>query len=254
MNPFEKYAVSLEALSLRFGSHSALSDITLNINKGAFISIVGPNGGGKSSLIKVLLGLIKPTSGNAYIFGKKPDEIETHKIGYVPQIKTLDRSFPALPLELVLTGLTGTWTGRISSKMKKLALEGLEKVGASHLACRPLSKLSGGEMQRIYLARSLVRKPELLLLDEPSTGIDSVAEKDINKLLDEYKKESNSTVIMVTHDWEAAYHHSDGVIMLNCGLVDFAPPRDAFNDDNLRMTFGHMGHAHEMNFGGGHND
>lgn len=254
MNANDKYSVSLESLSLRFGSHTALNDISLNINKGAFVSIVGPNGGGKSSLIKVLLGLIKTSSGKAYIFGKTPDEIETNKIGYVPQIKTLDRSFPALPLELVVTGISGTWTGRINSKMKKLALECLEKVGASHLANRPLSKLSGGEMQRIYLARSLVRKPELLLLDEPSTGIDSVAEKDINKLLEDYKKETNSTVIMVTHDWEAAYHHSDGVIMLNCSLIDFAPPREAFRDENLRMTFGHIGHAHDMNFGGGHHD
>lgn len=252
MTGSEFYAVILENISLYYGVHAVLKDINLKVPNGTFVSIVGPNGGGKSTLIKILLGLIKAGSGKATVLDFSPDSIPSGKIGYVPQMKTLDRSFPALPIELVITGLSGTWTAGINPQLKEKALAGLEKVGASHLAYRPLSKLSGGEMQRVYLARSIVRNPELMLLDEPSTGIDSVAEKDISHLLEDYKKETNSTVIMVTHDWEAAYHHSDRVIMLNREIICYAPPAEAFTDENLRLTFGHIGHSHDMSFGGKH--
>ena len=247
-------AISLKNLTVQFGSFIPLMDISLQIDEGAFISVVGPNGGGKSTLIKVLLGLIKPDSGKAGIFGKNPDEISSDLIGYVPQIKTLDRSFPALPIELVVSGITGRWSGLMKPAIKRQALEAMEQVGVAHLAKRPLSKLSGGEMQKVYLARSLARKPKLLFLDEPVTGIDSAAEKDISKLIDEYHNSSGLTVVMVTHDWEAAYHHSSKVLLLNRTVVCFDSPKTAFRDDNLRLAFGHIGHKHEMNFGVKHHD
>jgi len=247
-------AISLENITVQFGSFIPLKDINIQVEEGAFISIVGPNGGGKSTLIKVLLGLIKPEKGNARIFGKNPDEISSGLIGYVPQIKTLDRSFPALPIELVVSGISSNWSGFMNTPTKKLAIEAMEQVGVAHLSKRPLSKLSGGELQKVYLARSIARKPKLLFLDEPVTGIDSAAEKDITRLIDEYQNTSNITVIMVTHDWEAAYHHSSKVLLLNKTVVCFDSPATAFRDENLRMAFGHIGHQHEMNFGVKHHD
>ncbi len=244
-----RISISIKNLSVKFGTHLALHDINLEIPQSLFVTIVGPNGAGKSTLLKVILGITNPDKGEVLIDGKSPDKLKPSEIGYVPQIKTLDRSFPALPVELVASGLKTTWPGILSKELKKKSMEALESVGASHLAKRTLSKLSGGELQRIYLARSLVRRPKFLLLDEPATGIDMASEKDLNKLIDDYHNESKATIILITHDWEAAYHHSDLVILMNREIICFDKPETAFNEDNLRKVFGHIGHAHEMIFG-----
>lgn len=246
--------VIFEKVTVRFGTHTALEDISVEIKKGLFITVVGPNGGGKTTFLKLILGLLEPTMGEVKVFGEKPLKNLTQAIGYVPQIKTFDRSFPALPIELVATGLTGNWIGILSKEQKRLALEALEQVGATNLAKKPLGKLSGGELQRIYLARSIIRKPRLLLLDEPASGIDVAGEIDFNNILEDYKKRQNATIIMITHDWESAYHHSDYVLLLNRVKICFDEPKKAFSEKWLRIAFGHLGHAHEMIFGVKNND
>ncbi len=247
-------AVNVNSVSLKFGSHTALCNVSFQIEEGSFVTVVGPNGGGKSTLLKAILGLIQVDSGIISIFGQEPKSVKRTDIGYVPQIKTLDRSFPALPIELVATGILGSWPQRINKELKEKSMLALEKVGASHLSERPLSKLSGGELQRIYLARSIARHPKLLILDEPATGIDFASENDLNRLIDKYKIENNATIIMVTHDWEAAFHHADFVLMLNCTQICYAPPKIAFEEKTLRRAFGHIGHEHEMIFGVKGND
>lgn len=247
-------AVNVENVSIKFGSHTALCNVSFQIEEGSFTTVVGPNGGGKSSLLKAILGLTEVDTGRIRIFGKEPMSVKRTDIGYVPQIKTLDRSFPALPIELVATGILGFWPQNLNRELKEKSIQALEKVGASHLSERPLSKLSGGELQRIYLARSIARHPKLLLLDEPATGIDFASENDLNRLIDNYKIENNATIIMVTHDWEAAFHHADFVLMLNCSQICFAPPKIAFEEKTLRRAFGHIGHEHEMIFGVKEND
>jgi zinc transport system ATP-binding protein len=244
--------IEISNLTVDFAKYKALENINLVIPENCFVSVVGPNGAGKSTLLRVLLGVIKPTSGSVSIFNKAADEVAQEIIGYVPQIKTLDRTFPALPIELVTTGFRGKWVGRLSKKDTDIALSALEQVGASHLAKRPLSKLSGGELQRIYLARSFVRKPKILLLDEPATGIDMLGEKDMHKLIDEYKASSGATVIMVTHDWESAIHHANYALLLNRSVVCFDSPAKAFTEKHLGKAFGHIGHDHDMSFVGGH--
>lgn len=247
-------AVIVENASIRFGTHNALCKVSFQIEEGDIATVVGPNGGGKSTLLKAILGLVELNSGSIKIFGQEAKQVKRTDIGYVPQIKTLDRSFPALPLELVATGVLGFWPQKFDKKLREICLDALEKVAASHLSKRPLSKLSGGELQRIYLARSIVRKPKLLILDEPATGIDQASEYDLNSLIGKYQEESNATVLMVTHDWEAAYHHADYVLMLNCCQICYAPPKIAFEEKNLRQAFGHIGHKHEMIFGVKRND
>ena len=166
----------------------------------------------------------------------------------MPQAKTMDRSFPALSIELVLTGLKNRWPWRLPKTDRDLAMDALEKVGASHLAERPLGKLSGGELQRVCLARSIARKPKIVMLDEPATGIDAVGEADMYRMLETYQKNSGATLLMITHDWHAATHHADQVLLLNRKQVSFGPPNIAMNEESLRSAFGHIGHEHKLNF------
>ncbi len=245
MNP---YVVEVENLSVRFGDHLALEGLTLGISPGSFIAVVGPNGAGKSTFLKVLLGLVNPTGGSIRVFDKSPHEVPPEFIGYVPQVKTMDRSFPALPIELVYTGITRGWPWRIRKQERAKAMHALEQVGAAHLAERSLRRLSGGELQRICFARSIVRQPKLVMLDEPATGIDAVGEEDMYRMLETYQKESKATIIMITHDWHAATHHANQVLLLSRKQISFGPPQEALAEDNLRLAFGHIGHKHKLKF------
>jgi len=251
MSEAVKYAVELENLTVKFGDHLALENITLKVPAGAFVAIVGPNGAGKSTLIKTLLGLVKPYSGTVRVLGQPLEKLDPGRVGYVPQFKTLDRTFPALAEELVVSGLRRSWPARISRQERERAREALARVGAEHLAGRAVSRFSGGEMQRVYLARAFVRRPELVVLDEPATGIDVLGEADMYRLLEDYQKETGATLLMITHDWEAAYHHATHVIVLNRRLIGFGPPERALSERCLREAFGHVGHAHaiSLNFG-----
>lgn len=239
--------IATDRLSVTLGSFHALESVTFSLSEGEFLAILGPNGAGKSTLIRALIGLVSPSAGSVSIFGGAPKS-QTQHIGYVPQIKALDRSFPALPIELVVSGLRRKWPWRIRASERKLAMEALQTAGMAEKHDRPAGKLSGGELQRVYLARALVRKPRLLLLDEPATGMDFTGEKDMYQVLDSYRKESGATIIMVTHDWDVASHHSTRVLLLNRQSEAFGPPQEVMRAEHLRRVFGHMGHAHPMIF------
>ncbi len=243
-----QFAVEVKNLSVKFEDHVALSELFMQISKNAFVAIVGPNGAGKSTFLKVLLGLIKPTTGEVKIFGKTPQQVDPNLIGYVPQFKTMDRSFPALSIELVYTGLSRKWPWRLSKDARKKACLALEQVGAAHLATRPIGRLSGGEIQRVCLARSIVRQPEILMLDEPATGIDAIGEEDMYRMLEAYQNESEATIMMITHDWHAVTHHADYVLLLNRKQISFGTPEKALKEDNLRLAYGHVGHKHALKF------
>ncbi|AEV16724.1 Manganese transport system ATP-binding protein mntA [Thermus sp. CCB_US3_UF1] len=244
------WALEVEGLSVRFGEFRALEEVALRVPEGAFVAIVGPNGAGKSTLLKAVLGLVA-FRGEVRVFGRSPAEADPLWFGYVPQLKTFDRTFPALALELVATGLLRRWPFRLSREVRQKALEALAQVGAEGLAERPLGRLSGGQLQRVYLARALIRRPRILLLDEPATGVDRVGEVDLYRYLEAYQEASRATVLMITHDWEAA-HHASHVLVLNRRVVGFGPPERALSEECLRQAFGHLGHAHGLFVGGGH--
>ncbi|WP_117237248.1 metal ABC transporter ATP-binding protein [Thermus sediminis] len=242
-------ALEIRDLSVRFGEFWALEGISLSVPKGAFVAVVGPNGAGKSTLLKAVLGLV-PFLGEVRVFDQPLSQADPFWFGYVPQIKTFDRSFPALALELVLTGLRRRWPFRIGPSEREEGLRALGQVGAEDLAFRPLGRLSGGELQRVYLARALIRRPRLLLLDEPATGVDRVGEVDLYHHLDLYQKTSEATVLMITHDWEAA-HHATHVLVMNRKVMGFGPPERALTEACLRQAYGHVGHAHGLFLEGG---
>lgn len=231
-------------MTVRYGDFTAVEEISFSIPEGASLSIVGPNGSGKTTIIKALLGVAVPASGTIEIFGGPPERSDPHCIGYMPQLKTLDRTFPAISIELVISGRHHGWPARISAADRAEAIAVLEKVDAVHLADRPIRSLSGGELQRVYLARCLIGAPRLILLDEPASGIDAVGEADLYDLLEQYLKENNATLIIVTHDWQVAFHHSSHVLIVDRRQIVFGSPAECLTEEYLRRAFGHIGHSH----------
>lgn len=238
-------ALHVHHVSLRYGDASILEDVSFDLPAGEFLAIVGPNGAGKSTLVKVALGLKTPQKGHAMIFGRPAGE-QPKRVGYVPQLKTFDRTFPATAEELVVTGLRRSWPARVRGAEAEQAQAALERVGAGALARRPLARLSGGELQRAYLARALVRKPELVMLDEPATGVDFLAEHDLYDLLESYQFDTGATVVMVTHDLSAARYHASQVLVLNRRVHGYGAPDVVLCDECLEAAFGHRHHPHAI--------
>ena len=242
--------VHAHGVTVQFGDATVLQDVSFDIAAGCFLAIVGPNGSGKSTLVRVLLGLVAPRKGHAALFGADAGA-HSERIGYVPQLKTFDRTFPATALELVVTGLRRTWPGKVTRAEREAAVAALTRVGAAQLERRPLARLSGGELQRAYLARALVREPDLVLLDEPATGVDYLAEHDLYSLLEAYQHEGVArqrpvTVVMVTHDLAVARFHADRVLVLNRRVMGFGVPAAVLSDESLRAAFGHREHQHAV--------
>jgi zinc transport system ATP-binding protein len=237
-------ALQARDLTVRFGDYLALEDVSFSLPAGAFLTIVGPNGGGKTTLLRVFLGLVEPTGGQARAWGMPPDRLAASGVGYVPQIKTLDRLFPARAVELVATGLAPSWPWRLGGERRAQALAALERVGASKLAERPAARLSGGQLQRVYLARAIARHPRLVLLDEPAAGLDAGGEADLYAILEGYQRQSGATIVMITHDWDAVHHHATRVLLLNRRLISFGAPSEALAEHYFERAFGHVGHPH----------
>lgn len=238
-------ALHFHNVTVQLGEVEVLKNIHFDLAAGEFLAIVGPNGAGKSTLIKVALGLVKPKKGHAALFGQDAG-LSSERIGYVPQLKTFDRSFPATALELVASGLRRSWPARIRRPEHDRACGALKQVGAEKLTRRPLSKLSGGELQRVFLARALVRRPDIVLLDEPATGVDFIAEHDLYDLLEHYQTETGATVAMITHDLSAARYHASKVVVLNRKVHGFGLPEDVLCEPCLQEAYGHLGHSHGL--------
>jgi len=245
-----EYAIEVNNLSIKFANYTVFENLSLKVPAGKCLAVIGPNGSGKSCFIKSLVGLLQLEYGSIRVNGKMPSEIPFEWIGYVPQLKTLDRTFPGRPIDLVMTGLKRHWPWHINKENKEKTMKALENVGAAHLAYRPIGKLSGGELQRVYLARCLIRNPKLILLDEPASGIDVSLTEDIYKILHEVRQKTQATVIMVTHDLAAASQHADLILLLNHEAIYFGEPQQGLTNENLHKTFGYTFCTNAMNLGG----
>ncbi len=218
-------ALSVENLTVSYSKVEAINEITLFAEKGDFLCILGPNGGGKTTLLSTVLGLLKPDSGEILFNGKSKNS-KAVKIGYVPQTAMLDRSFPISVLETVLTGMLGSGIHpfhRFSSREKEKAITYLSLVGLADYSKRQIGELSGGEFQRLLIARALASNPEILLLDEPTANVDAYSRDKIFSLL--YKlKNKGITVITVTHDLKAASENATKIALIDRKLKYFGKP------------------------------
>ncbi len=235
-------AISVEGLTVRYGAFEALQDVTFAAPEGAFVAVIGPNGSGKTSLLNTIVGLQEPSQGRIRLFGADPQQMPATALGYVPQFKMLDRTFPARALDLVLTGLNRGWPWHISRQSRDAAMKAMKRTKIAHLAEQPIATLSGGELQRVYLARCIVRSPKLMVLDEPGAGMDLVGEMEMYHILEDYQREQTATIIMITHDWEGARTHASHVLLIDHRLLGFGPAAEIAQEERLLHVFGFAGH------------
>lgn len=204
-------AVKFKGVSFAYRDTYVLRDVDLEIGTGESVGIIGPNGGGKTTLLNLIMGFISPTVGTIEVFGKPPGAM-SQKIAYVPQTLRFDRQFPISVIELVLTGRLShlPWYGVYRKEDKEAAMEALKTVHLEGLSHRAFGTLSGGQMQRALIARALAAGPELLLLDEPTASVDSKAQADIYELI--ASLQGKLTILMVTHDLRAAIEYVQRVV------------------------------------------
>ena len=224
--------ISVKNLSVSYGNTDAINDININITTGEFLGITGPNGGGKTTLLSAVLGLLKPDSGNISILDTDIQK-GRNSIGYVPQTAAIDRNFPLSVKEAVLTAFLKSGLHpfkKFNKEENERALSVLESVGIAEKADNLLSELSGGEFQRVLIARALVNNPKILLLDEPTSNIDKDSRKSIYRLLKSLNKQG-ITVVMVTHDLQNITNLFTRLICINRTVVFDGLPSDFFKGD-----------------------
>lgn len=224
-------------LSVRYGDHLALEDVTFHLHKGERVAVVGPNGAGKSTLFKVIVGVIRPTAGEVRIYGSQPSGHVC--IGYVPQRSQVEWRFPVTVEDVVMMGRIAQ-IGFFRQPRKedwKRVHQALETVGLLDLARRPIEALSGGQQQRMFIARALAQEAELLLMDEPLNGLDLPSQESILSLL-EVLRAQQVTVMIATHDLDQAARFFDRIMLLNRRVIGFGEAKEVLRPERLKRAYG----------------
>ena len=211
-------AITFENVSFSYNSHRVLEDIDLQLAEKDFAGIIGPNGGGKTTMLRLILGFLQPVQGRVTVLGKPPARARRF-ISYVPQYATMDKDFPIRVRDVVAMGLVtgGSFFPWRRKEMFRRVDEALESVGMPELAGFQFGELSGGQRQRCLVARAIVSRPRILLLDEPTASVDSSAEKDIFELLHSFNSEM--TILLVSHDLGFVSSYINKVVCVNRRLV-----------------------------------
>ncbi|MDR1924256.1 MAG: ABC transporter ATP-binding protein [Planctomycetaceae bacterium] len=215
-----EFVVSFNSVKFSYSEPVVLQDVTFFVRRGDFVSVVGPNGGGKTTLLKLMLGMLEPDSGEVKLFGCPPSNNIT-RVGYTPQFMSVDTNFPISVLDVVLMGRVGQknfWADifsayRYTKNDKIAAMDALRKLQLDNVINVPFGKLSGGQKQRVLIARAICGEPELLLLDEPTNNIDATSENILQEMLTELNK--SMTIIMVSHDARFVSQCVKNVICVN---------------------------------------
>lgn len=230
--------VRLKGLSCGYDKQEVLSDVTLDIMEGDFVGLLGPSGSGKTTLLRTVLGAVDIFKGEVEVEGVSTSQ-KRPRVGYVPQLETIDWNFPVTVQEVVMMGRTMDnrffpWYRR---EDRTLAAEMMERLGISQLANRHIRELSGGQQQRVFLARALVSSPRILLLDEPTSGVDIKTRDDVMHVLHELNHQG-ITIIMTTHEINAVAVHLPWIVCLNGRMLAEGPPAQVITSETLKLTYG----------------
>lgn len=237
-----KNIIEIINVSFAYGRGAILDNISLNVHLGDYLGIVGPNGGGKTTLLKIILGLLPNYSGTIKLFGTDIREFrDWSRIGYVPQKATnFDVNFPATVEEIVSMGRYG----RIglfhfpNQKDKEVVESAIEKVGMSGFKQTLIGNLSGGQQQRVFIARALASQPEIIILDEPTVGVDLETQRTFYQLLKELNNNLNLTLILVSHDLDVVASETTEVACINGKLIYHGTPKDFLKGDTIAKIYG----------------
>ncbi len=230
-------AINVDSLTVAYGSKVVLDKVSWIVNQCTLAAVIGPNGGGKSTLLKTLLGMVHPNRGEVTLFGKSPIWAR-RKIAYLPQAEEVDWLFPITSLEVVLQGrlVHLKWFQKTSKDDGLFARSCLEQVGMSHVANQPVGELSGGQRQRVFIARALAQQARLIVMDEPATGLDAAAQHDLLDLFWSLKSQGH-TIVITTHDLNCLAEHFDSVLGLNGHVVVSGVPSKVLDADILTKLF-----------------
>jgi zinc/manganese transport system ATP-binding protein len=228
----------MESVSCGYRRQLVFRDVTLTLHTGQLAGLVGPTGSGKTTLLKALLGLVRPWQGKVRVFGGAVTRATRARIGYVPQLETLDWQFPVTAEQVVLMGAYRgmSWLPWCRASERRAAFRLMGQLGIDECIGHPIRELSGGQQQRIFLARALLGRPQLLILDEPTVGVDLKTQHDILHLL-ENLREQGITILLTTHDLNAVAAHLPWLICFNRGVIAQGPPDLVFTPDILRATY-----------------
>jgi zinc transport system ATP-binding protein len=233
--------VDIKDLWVSLNHEPILREINLQIERGIFLGLIGPNGGGKTTLLQTILGLIKPQRGQVRVFGRPPEHRKNRGlVGYVPQRAYADLSFPVTVFDVVLMGRyskIGLWKSPTPEDRRRVQ-ENLVAVEMAHLKDRPIGHLSGGEQQRVFIARALASDPHLLLLDEPTAGVDSKAQEAFYQLLGRLKDQLSLTIVLVSHDIGVIPYHTDEIACLNQKLHLHGKCPEVLDSEALGKVYG----------------
>lgn len=235
-------ALEVDRVNVQFGPHIALENVSFAIPEGSYVGIVGPNGGGKTTMLKVILGLLKPTSGTVSIFGESPRKArQGGRIGYVPQrVAQAEFPFPATVEEIVSSGRDARiGLGRRPTIEDRTAIaRAMEIADVTDLKDRLIGTLSGGQRQKAFIARALAAEPRLLILDEPTTGVDMASKERFYALLRKLNTELGLTILFVSHDIEVITKEVSYVLALNQKLLCHCSSHDFLSEETLHRLYG----------------
>ena len=239
INLHPSLAVEVRDLRVKFGDTEVLRGVNLRVPQGQIVALIGPNGSGKTTLLRCLLGLQK-YSGEVRIFGERELAKALPRVGYVPQKLALERSFILSVREFLALRLRATrhWFFMSRRQLDDLIKPALVQIGVEELLDRPIAQLSGGQLQRVLIAYALLSKPDLLLLDEPTAGVDTPGEETFYDLIAHVQRQYKLTVILVSHDLSMVYSHASRVYALNGVICCEGPPEQVMNAESLKQAYG----------------